>query len=143
MTDLDQKEKILKSKNISPTAMRIRVLEYFQMHDFAVSLAEMDKDFERADRITLYRTLKTFEKQGLIHSIKEENATKYALCFDDCEEHSHRDSHLHFHCTKCKQTYCMPSIKIPDLRLPSNYYVEELNLIIKGVCEKCNVKILQ
>ena len=72
-------ESILIEKDISPTAMRILVLEYLQKQSAAISLQDLERDFQHSDRITLYRTLKTFEEKGLIHSINDgTDATKYA-----------------------------------------------------------------
>jgi Fe2+ or Zn2+ uptake regulation protein len=41
-----------------------------------LSLSEIENQFENADRITIYRTLKTFEEKGIVHSIQENNTTK-------------------------------------------------------------------
>ena len=41
----------------------------------------LEKAFPRADRITIYRTLKTFEEKGIVHGIEEGTTeVKYALC---------------------------------------------------------------
>ena len=99
-------ESILIEKDISPTAMRILVLEYLQKQSAAISLQDLERDFQHSDRITLYRTLKTFEEKGLIHSINDgTDATKYALCAEACKAGDHFDLHLHFYCFSCKQTY--------------------------------------
>lgn len=132
-----QLEKILTDKNITPTAMRLLVLDYFKKQNNAISLSELEMDFDHSDRITLYRTLKTFEKKGILHSIKDGNLTTYAICCDDCTEEIHHDSHLHFYCTKCKKTYCLPKIQIPHIKVPQDFQLEELNIIAHGLCDKC------
>lgn len=129
---------MLLGKGVSPTAMRILVLEYLQKQNSAVSLQDVEKDFQHSDRITLYRTLKTFEEKGLIHEIKDgTEATKYALCADMCKAGSHYDLHLHFYCYICKQTLCLPKHKVPDISLPKRFQLKELNLIAKGICDTC------
>ncbi|HEY9115082.1 MAG TPA: transcriptional repressor, partial [Bacteroidales bacterium] len=70
----------LYSKNIKPTAMRQLVLQVLTEQKTAISLPELERKFEKADKATLYRTLKTFEKHKLIHSIDDGSGTlKYAL----------------------------------------------------------------
>ncbi len=134
-------ETVLKTKDIAPTAMRILVLEYLQKQSSAISLQDLEKDFQHSDRTTLYRTLKTFEEKGLIHSINDGiEAAKYALCAEACKAGSHYDLHLHFHCYTCKQTLCLPKHKVPDVSLPKSFQLKELNLIAKGICDSCAEK---
>lgn len=131
-------ESVLQSKSIAPTAMRILVLDYLQKQTAAVSLQVLERDFRHSDRVTLYRTLKTFEEKGLIHNIHDgTEATKYALCAEACKEGDHYDLHLHFYCYSCKKTYCLPKHQIPEVSIPENYELKELNLIAKGICDKC------
>jgi Fur family ferric uptake transcriptional regulator len=131
-------EGVLTAKKISPTAMRILVLEYLQKQNTAVSLQDLERDFQHSDRTTLYRTLKTFEEKGLIHSIDDgTEATKYALCAEACKAGDHYDLHLHFYCYSCKQTYCLPKHSIPQVTVPDGFELKELNLVAKGVCDRC------
>lgn len=134
----EELESILNAKGVSPTAMRIRVLEYLQQQAAAVSLQHLEKDFGHSDRTTLYRTLKTFEEKGLIHSINDgTEAIKYAMCADACKAGIHYDLHLHFYCYSCKRTYCLPKHKVPEVDIPGNFVLKELNLVAKGICDKC------
>ena len=52
----------LKRHHIKPTAMRLLVLEYLMEKETAISLTDLYETFVKSDRTTLYRTLKTFEK---------------------------------------------------------------------------------
>ena len=137
----EELESVLQEKDIAPTAMRILVLEYLQKQSNAVSLQDLEKEFQHSERTTLYRTLKTFEEKGLIHSINDgTEATKYALCADACKAGSHYDLHLHFYCYSCKQTLCLPKHQVPDVAMPKNFQLKELNLIAKGLCDTCTKK---
>ena len=134
LKDLEEK---LKEKQIRPTAMRLLVLEIFSTREAALSLSELEGSFEKADRITLYRTLKTFEENGLVHSIEDgTGATKYALCEEGCEC-APEDLHVHFHCNSCKQTFCLTKVAIPSFQLPAKFSLEEVNLMAKGICADC------
>ena len=135
-------ENKLKVKDINPTAMRLLVLEFLTRQNAAISLNDLERGMAPSDRITLYRTLKTFEEKGLVHSIEDgSGATKYALCEEDCDGENHHDLHVHFYCNTCKETFCLPNTKIPDISLPINFFRQEMNLIIKGVCDQCNPSI--
>ena len=132
-------DKRLKQKGIRPTAMRILVLKYLLEQHHAVSLNDIEAAMSRTDRITLYRTLKTFQEKGMVHQVDDgTDASKYALCLDDCETTCHHDLHIHFYCNTCKETYCLPKTHVPDVTLPSKFKLSEISLMAKGICEKCN-----
>jgi Fur family ferric uptake transcriptional regulator len=135
-------EQRLLEKQITPTAMRLRVLEYLLQQEHAVSLADVEKALGRADRITLYRTLKTFEEKCLVHIVTDSaGLTKYALCDGRCLPGSqHQDTHVHFSCTSCGETFCLPETTIPRIQLPGGFRPEEVSLLVKGVCPSCAEK---
>ncbi len=134
-----QLENKLNSRSIRPTAMRLLVLEALTNQQAAISLSELERIFEKSDRITLYRTLKTFQEKGIVHSIDDgTGAPKYALCEDDCACDIDRDLHVHFHCKVCSDTFCLPKYKIPEINLPSKFQAEEANLVVKGICAQCS-----
>ncbi len=133
-----QLEKILKQKEINPTAVRLLILDYFLNRDSAVSLSDLESDFDYSDRTTLFRTLKTFEKKGLLHSINDGHITMYALCMDDCSEEHHADNHIHFCCISCKKVFCLPKVKAPDIEIPSGFELEKLDIIAHGLCSECS-----
>lgn len=132
----DQTEKKLLEKNTNPTSMRILVYDFLEQQQTAVSLTEIENCFDKADRITIYRTLKTFEDKGIVHGIQENNTTKYMLCHDGCSENTHKDRHLHFYCKVCKQTTCKEDFLIPDNKT-QEYRIDEIRFFAKGICENC------
>ena len=130
-------EEILLSKDIKPTSNRILVLRFLSKSKSAISLSKLEGLFDKADRTTLYRTLKTFEKSKLIHSIEDgTGVTKYALCQEGCEC-SIDDVHVHFHCNNCEETFCVNQTMVPVVRLPDKFEVSEMNMVVKGICENC------
>ncbi len=130
-------EDLLISHKVQPTAMRVRVLDFLLKQQAAASLTHIENSFTHSDRVTIYRTLKTFEKNGLIHAVQDGTATKYAVCQNNCSVQSHNDTHLHFYCNRCKETVCLPAVAIPGMQFPEQYIVVELNLIARGICGKC------
>jgi len=131
-------EQKLANKNINSTAMRVLVLNLLSEQNTAISLSDIEKGLAPADRITIYRTLKTFEEKGLVHIIDDGTGSpKYALCPDECDSNEHHDLHVHFNCITCKETFCLPDSKIPDITLPNKFSSLEMNLVVKGICDKC------
>lgn len=50
----------LEQKKIKPTAMRQLVYEVLSKHKKALSLYEIEQQFDNVDRSTIFRTLRTF-----------------------------------------------------------------------------------
>ncbi len=130
-------ENKLNQKNTKPTSMRILVYDFLSSQHTAVSLSEIEDQFSVADRITIYRTLKTFEDKGIVHSIQENKTTKFILCSDECNEQTHRDLHLHFYCKICKETTCRDNFLLPDFS--NTFRIDEIRFFAKGICENCLV----
>lgn len=135
-------EEKLQSKNTSPTSMRILVYAFLQKQQNALSLSEIESQFFKADRITIYRTFKTFEEKGIVHGIQENNTTKYMLCPAECDENKHHDGHLHLYCKICKQTTCKENFIIPRTK-DITYQIDEVKLFAEGICEQCLAETLQ
>jgi len=131
-------DKKLIERNIKPTAMRELILHVLEKQNTAISLPELEKEFEHADKATLYRTLKTFENHKLIHSIEDgSGSVRYALCDDYCTcelEHLH----VHFLCSKCGKTYCMKELPVPMPNLPDGFEFSGATFVVKGFCSNCN-----
>ncbi len=133
-----QEEDKLNKRGIRPTATRILVLQYLTKLGHMTSLLDLENYFDYAEKSTLYRTLKTFENNGIIHKIEDgTGVVKYGLCSETCEC-AEADQHFHFHCEKCKETFCLTSIKIPILEVPKNFVINQSNLVLKGICSNCN-----
>lgn len=127
----------LSKRNVRPTAMRELVMEALIEQKTAISLSDLEMKFKKADRVTLYRTLKTFEENKLIHHIDDGTGSiKYALCAESCQCEP-EDLHVHFLCKKCHKTYCLNDIPIPSVILPANFELEGINMVVNGICENC------
>lgn len=136
MKDLEQK---LNSHQIKPTAMRLVVLRFLTDQSSAQSLTDIELKMDKTDRVTLYRTIRTFEENGLVHRIEDgSGVTKFALCAPGCDVDGHHDLHVHFYCIECKETHCLPKTQIPEVKLPTTYRVLDTQLVLKGVCANCS-----
>lgn len=131
-------DKKLKQRNIKPTAMRELVYEVLDKNKKALSLYEIEQQFENVERSTIFRTLKTFQDNLLIHSVDDgAGSVKYALCDEGCTCDPD-DLHVHYLCNKCGQTHCLRDMPVPKMDLPDGFSFESANFVVKGKCANCN-----
>jgi Fur family ferric uptake transcriptional regulator len=129
----------LKKHQLSITDSRKKILSFFLESGSALAHADIElKSSTEFDRVTIYRTLQTFVDKGIIHTIPTaDNSILYALCKDDCVAGHHHDDHVHFICDECASTYCLDHVSIPKVKLPKGFTVVQTNLVVSGVCNKC------
>lgn len=130
---------ILKQNDLKKTPARIFVLKRLLQSRTAISYQMFEKELKHlADRITLYRILKSFEEKGIIHkTFDHEGLPKYAMCQDACKTNHHYDHHVHFNCTQCKETICMETVDIPKITLPKGFKATSFAFSVIGVCRTC------
>lgn len=129
---------ILHRRQLSSTESRRKILTLFLNIDDALTHGDIEKEVgHKYDRVTIYRTLQTFEEKGIIHSIPTaDNSIKYALC-KECEEGHHHDEHVHFICSNCNKTICLDDVVSPKIDLPEGYKATNVQVVIEGVCGEC------
>ncbi|PWS29175.1 Fur family transcriptional regulator [Pedobacter yonginense] len=132
-------EDLLVSNGLKRTGARLQVLEILSNRNSATSQPYLENVVGKdIDRVTLYRILKAFEEKGIIHKVIDNQGTaNYAICSDGCSANRHEDGHVHFNCSKCLRVYCLDEVKIPTLKLPKDFKVEQVNLIVSGICSRC------
>ena len=130
---------LLRRNGMSITDSRRKILSLFLQNKDALTHGDIEKKAgEKFDRVTIYRTLQTFVEKGVIHSIPTaDNSVKYALC-KDCGDGHHHDDHVHFVCANCSITICLDDIISPAIELPKGFAVNNVQVVINGVCEDCN-----
>ncbi|MGY6744996.1 MAG: Fur family transcriptional regulator [Cecembia sp.] len=133
--------KILKDHQLRITSCRKEVLRTFIEKKSALSHSDLEDILKEAfDRVTIYRTLKTFLETDLIHKVLDDSgATKYALCTHGHKgTHSHDHEHVHFKCESCGRTICIDEVSLPKIKLPDGYVNKEVNLLVTGICSQCS-----
>jgi Fur family ferric uptake transcriptional regulator len=133
-------DQILKENNFSLTLGRRKVLDHFLKAEYALAHADIEKELqERINRITVYRTLRSFFEVGLIHLIPTtDNSIKYALTKQVQHQHNIHTNDVHFVCTNCNKTTCLNHTTVPVVKLPRHYKAEINEMIITGTCSECN-----
>ncbi len=121
------------------TKNKTRILELLGENEHPMAQAEIERLLkEDADRVTIYRILRSYCTDGLIHKIiGDDGKTYFALCKEVCaDHHHHEDHHVHFRCTSCDVVECLEDeVKV---NLPQGYKLVQTNYVISGVCAKCN-----
>lgn len=135
--------KILEANVVKPTPMRMLVLEQMLKQTASLSLSELEHLLYPADRITIYRTLQTFVKNGIAHAIDTaNNGSVYALCADGCNHQAHIDQHPHFICENCKKISCCTDFIFTLQQKPNTpeYIINKVEMTLKGLCSDCTKK---
>ncbi len=130
---------VLKIHNVKKTASRVAIIQALQTSHDPLSEHEIKEIMgELYNRITFFRTAQTLEESGIIHRIVVDNTlVKYAL--NHCgKTHNHQPNHVHFYCTNCKSLVCMEDIKTQNYELPEGYSSVQCDVVIKGICKKCD-----
>ncbi len=132
-------EILLKNFSLRTTPTRQQIVHLFLKKNYALSHGDIEKEIaDELDRVTVYRTLRTFLDKGLIHKVlDDEGSLKYALCNEACTLTGHHHDHVHFKCSNCGQTNCL-NIDVPEIKLPKGYKASEVNLLIQGICDSCS-----
>src|SRR3954468_7203906 len=93
--------RLLKDFSLRSTPSRQEILLLFLNKEYALSHGDIEREISNTlDRVTVYRTLKTFLDKGLIHKVlDDEGSLKYALCKEACSLTDHHHNHVHFKCT--------------------------------------------
>jgi len=132
---------MLKKYGLKLTSPRLKVLEAFFSSDRGITYCEiLEFTSKTVDRVTVYRTLKSFEDIGLIHRIIGANdVPAYAMSIGTgSARQAGFKQHLHFCCTKCHGVFCLTDHTMPSIILPEPYQVHSMNLTIVGLCRSCN-----
>lgn len=136
-----ESRELLKQHDLRLTDCRVAVLDFMMEHPRAISQPELELQLsDRFDRVTLYRTLSTFNEKGLIHEVPDNSGImKFALCGDACttQDHHHHHEHVHFRCNRCQSTVCINEVDVPRLALPEGFVPVKFSFVIEGICRDC------
>ncbi|MEM9832882.1 MAG: transcriptional repressor [Bacteroidota bacterium] len=145
MDTLSVKE-VLHHHQLRVTSGRCDVIRLFVTSNYALSARDLENQLPQYDRVTLYRTLHTFIEKEILHLIPHDGGLAYfglsegirqSLTDKQFETKTHHSEHIHFTCTACGRTECLPDHLVPEVTLPENYQTNEVALLVKGQCPQC------
>lgn len=138
MSTSEELKSILKSHNLRVTDCRLDVIDFFLKNKKALSQGDLEGQFKNYDRVTLYRTLISFLESGILHKIPNDSGVAtYGLCNETCSPENHNHNHIHFKCNSCGDIECLEEKVVPTVSVPDGYMVENVNMIVDGVCSNC------
>ncbi|HBH06938.1 MAG TPA: transcriptional repressor [Flavobacteriales bacterium] len=127
---------ILSEHQLKATGCRIGILDLMIESGNALSENEIREKLESSfDRTTFYRSFKTLDEHGIIHKIVvDSQVVKYELD----KSITNRKQHAHFYCKVCDAVQCIDVAEIPEVVVPKHYKIYEVELVLKGKCDKCS-----
>lgn len=118
------------------TPSKAAVLSVLQESDVALSHDLIrERVSSSIDRATIYRILKRFSEDGIVHSVLAADGKQYFALCSGCSHEEHSDDHFHFQCRRCDRVECLR--EEIAVTLPGGYTVEGFRGVIVGVCGAC------
>ncbi len=131
-------DQLLDAAGLRRTKARALVLEMLNDVDRPLSHQEITAapEIGRLDRVTLYRTLTTLQRAGLLHRVQgvdgvwrfRGHRTRSGKC---------GGNHVHFLCLECGRMSCLPEQSLPWVKEPEGAEVFGKQLVVYGLCAIC------
>jgi Fur family ferric uptake transcriptional regulator len=141
MAEDDPIARLLKRSKLRRTPARAGVLEILAKASRPLGAVEvLEKLPPHTDAVTVYRTLNTFTRKGVLHRIRgEDRVWRYALG-NPHESQAHQ--HPHFVCEECGKVECLKEAEIPgdfirSLGVQTRYTIHYPEVVLHGVCPRC------
>jgi Fur family ferric uptake transcriptional regulator len=133
-----QVRKILKAARLYCTDCRVAILKVLTAADRPISQDEIAQRLgkNRFDKVTIYRTLGSLFKAGVVHrAFMDERAWHFELA-DRCSE---SQCHPHFTCTSCGVTHCLTGMSLPMAKSPyRGFVIRHQQVRFEGLCPECS-----
>jgi Fur family transcriptional regulator, ferric uptake regulator len=129
---------ILTQHAVRKTDTRIQVLELLFKYEHAITQNDLEKELGNSfDKVTLHRTLHTFEQAGIVHEIPVEGESKFALSKICFKNNPSQSEPIYFTCQTCKHVYYLDGVPTPQLAYKGEFEINSLTIAAKGVCKNC------
>lgn len=130
-------KELLHNRNLKATNPRLTLLVNMEEYKSAMPYSAIQASMKSIDRVTLYRTLESLKKQGIIHkAFQENNEIYYAICGTTCKQDEHVHDHIHFKCVECDLVTCEQSNEQINISMP-NYEIIKTTIYLEGRCKTC------
>jgi Fur family ferric uptake transcriptional regulator/Fur family zinc uptake transcriptional regulator len=133
---------LLKSASLRATPVRLAVLGQLLRIRRPVSHAELwqRKKIRAFNRVTVYRTLLTLQKIGIVHGVQGMDGV-WRFCAHSQERDRCPGNHPHFVCQKCRRMICLPGQTMPRVEVPEGTIVAAKQLVVYGICRDCAAQL--
>ncbi len=130
--------KILHSVGLRSTQARQVVLQFLLSTGQPLSHQELEKQpaLEHIDRVTIYRTLESLHKAGLVRRIRGLDGV-WRFCAVPQKSVGCPGNHPHFLCVSCGRMTCLKGQEMPWVDVPDGATVLGKQLLVYGLCPDC------
>lgn len=88
-----------------------------------------------ANKVTVYRTLESMVRTGLVHRALVHKRAEHFELADRCTD---AQCHPHFTCVSCGATNCVVGVSIPLVkRLEEGFIIHRQQVHLEGLCPQC------
>ncbi len=88
-----------------------------------------------ANKVTVYRTLESLCKAGLVHRAFVHKRAEHFEFADRCTD---TQCHPHFTCRKCGVTRCLLGVSAPLVKgLAKGFILQRQQVRLEGICPRC------
>lgn len=137
-TDADtQARRMLKSADLYCTAGRLAIVKVLLEAENALRQDQIAKRLgkKQFDKVTIYRTLESLSKAGLVHKAFVEDRARYFELAHNCTE---TQCHPHFTCTNCGSTHCLTKMSLPKTtNRHKGFIIHRQQTLLEGLCPAC------
>lgn len=128
---------LLNNRELKATSPRLNLLLTMEEYKSAMPYSAIQKAMKSMDRVTLYRTLESLKKKGIIHkAFQEKNESYYAICSQKCGKNHHHHDHIHFRCVRCEAVTCEKPSEVIEISIPDKE-IHKISIHVEGVCQLC------
>ena len=129
--------RILKKYKINITRPRMLMLNAFLEAGHSLDLHYfLHENSVKLERTTVFRTLQLFTRKSLVYKVPADGNYKYLLRENENGQSSEKE-HSSFVCVNCGKAVLVTTIAEPRLRIPRGYKIQNLDIIIHGLCPAC------
>ncbi|WP_414039165.1 Fur family transcriptional regulator [Acidithiobacillus sp. M4-SHS-6] len=133
--------RLLREAGQRVTRLRVAVYKTLLDAEQPLSHPEVQQRLESSressvDRVSLYRNLEWLVDIGLAYRITaDDRVWRFGA-----RRREQPEKHPHFHCVSCGQVFCLPDSQLAAPKLPKDYSVIEMELVVNGLCAHCGQK---
>jgi len=132
-----QARKMLTAANLYRTGGRVAVLKVLIEANTPLNQNQIARrsNREHFDKVTIYRTLESLLKAGLVHKAF---MNKRAWHFELAHNCTKSQCHPHFTCTSCGNTHCLTEMSLPMAKSPhKGFIIHRQQVRLEGLCPEC------
>ena len=137
-SDFDmQARRMLKTTRLYCTESRLTILEVLAKAGKPLSQDQIARQSgeKHFDKVTIYRTLESLLRVGLVHKAFMEKRACYFELAHNCTEHQ---CHPHLTCSSCGDTHCLTEISLPMAKSPhQGFVIHRQQVRLEGLCPSC------